>query len=56
MIRINPKLYWPKTAWATSNAQVAALGSVVVGTVLIAMACGKRAEPSPVEEAVESPS
>jgi phosphatidylglycerol---prolipoprotein diacylglyceryl transferase len=56
MIRINPKLYWPKTAWATSNAQVAALGSVVVGAVLIAWACGKRAEPSPVEEAVGSPS
>jgi len=57
MIRINPKIYWPKSAYATSNAQAAALGSVVAGILLILIVKNRpAAEPSPVEEAVASPS
>jgi phosphatidylglycerol:prolipoprotein diacylglycerol transferase len=52
IIRINPKIYW-----GMSNAQVAALGSVVAGILLMVFVKGKpAAEPSPVEEAVASPS
>jgi phosphatidylglycerol:prolipoprotein diacylglycerol transferase len=40
-VRINPKLYW-----GMSNAQVAALGSVVVGGVVMALA--KKKVPGPV--------
>jgi len=56
MIRINPKIYWPKSAYATSNAQAAALGSVVAGILLMLYTRGKAPAPSPVEEAVASPS
>jgi phosphatidylglycerol:prolipoprotein diacylglycerol transferase len=57
IIRINPKIYWPKTWWGTSNAQLAAFGSVIAGLILIiAVKNNPVAEPSPVEEAVESPS
>jgi phosphatidylglycerol:prolipoprotein diacylglycerol transferase len=37
IIRINPKIYWPKAWWGTSNAQLAALGSVVAGMILMAV-------------------
>ena len=41
-VRINPRLYW-----GMSNAQVAALGSVVVGAVLIAAARAKNVQWAP---------
>jgi phosphatidylglycerol:prolipoprotein diacylglycerol transferase len=41
-VRINPRLYW-----GMSNAQVAALGSVVVGAVLIAAARVKNVQWAP---------
>jgi phosphatidylglycerol:prolipoprotein diacylglycerol transferase len=41
-VRINPKLYW-----GMSNAQVAALGSVVVGVAVIALAQAKSVQWSP---------
>jgi len=41
-VRINPKLYW-----GMSNAQVAALGSVVAGVVLIAVARAKKVQWAP---------
>jgi len=44
MIRINPKVYWPQTSWGSSNAQVAAVGSVVAGAILVAVVRGKKAE------------
>jgi len=42
-VRVNPKLYW-----GMSNAQVAALGSVIVGAVLIAVARAKNVQWAPV--------
>ncbi len=42
-VRINPRLYW-----GMSNAQVAALGSVVAGAVLMAYATSKRVQWAPV--------
>jgi len=41
-VRINPRLYW-----GMSNAQVAALGSVVVGLVVIVAARAKNAQWAP---------
>lgn len=41
-VRINPKLYW-----GMSNAQVAALGSMVVGAVVMAVAQAKREQWAP---------
>ena len=46
--RINPRLYW-----GMSNAQVAALGSVVAGAVVMGAAWAKRVQWAP-ELAVES--
>jgi phosphatidylglycerol:prolipoprotein diacylglycerol transferase len=44
-VRINPRLYW-----GMSNAQVAALGSVVVGLVVMVIASRSRAVTAPVLE------
>jgi phosphatidylglycerol:prolipoprotein diacylglycerol transferase len=44
-VRINPKLYW-----GMSNAQVAALGSVVVGLVVMVVAGRRSAAIQPVVE------
>jgi phosphatidylglycerol:prolipoprotein diacylglycerol transferase len=41
-VRINPRLYW-----GMSNAQVVALGSVVVGAALIAVARAKNVQWAP---------
>jgi phosphatidylglycerol:prolipoprotein diacylglycerol transferase len=41
-VRINPKLYW-----GMSNAQVAALGSIVAGLALIAVARAKNVQWAP---------
>jgi phosphatidylglycerol:prolipoprotein diacylglycerol transferase len=41
-VRVNPKLYW-----GMSNAQVAAVGSVVVGAVMIAVARAKKVQWAP---------
>jgi len=43
-VRINPRIYW-----GMSNAQVAALGSVVVGLVVMVIARGSRVAPAAVE-------
>jgi len=51
IIRINPKIYW-----GMSNAQVAALGSVVVGALLMLLVKGKPAAELGPEIAVESQS
>jgi phosphatidylglycerol---prolipoprotein diacylglyceryl transferase len=44
-VRINPRLYW-----GMSNAQVAALGSVVVGVVVMVIAARSRVVAAPVLE------
>jgi phosphatidylglycerol:prolipoprotein diacylglycerol transferase len=41
-VRINPRLYW-----GMSNAQVAALGSVVVGAALVVAARAKKVQWAP---------
>jgi len=47
MIRINPKIYWPHTQYATSNAQAAAVGSAVVGALMmLAVRNGKKVDPT----------
>jgi phosphatidylglycerol:prolipoprotein diacylglycerol transferase len=53
IIRINPKIYWPKTWWGTSNAQLAALGSVVVGALLMVVVKGRPAEEVAKESSVQ---